>query len=1223
MDSIDFTELISLSNGVSVEELNMLFFDFMERLEDYLGVPPIERLIKVILEEHTEDYTDIMSHGAQRYYKHNLLIISIDKNSDFLPIIFLRELYYSFVPKRILHRVPIKMVIHELIVLQLSKFKPIIKWNKFIIDTITDLDFYNDDLQQGFKKILSLQIGNLKGEQFFFRYFRLNAPFLETEPDADFFNNIWEDFVLKMTSYLRDDSMVETLRILKIIFFEVKDYRSLLQYKKHFTQFQEKGILSTNQSKKKFEENVKIINNQFSFAPSYQTNWSAINVSLLFTHLQFNPLLTHDQFAKIINNLPFFIYFRLSLSSFGREGFGYFLIPDKYAKDVKSLLTHLEELGYLIDYSIDILTDYSNNLNMNYFRQFHDRTRLINPNHKQYKSQYEFKVPFKYESAPEGIKLTVPKWVILKRSRNWAITGFPFERRALTVTTFVHNLMSIKYSQKNFLDDLEKNFHDLHNLTFQGKPYRLILLKLIESNKKYGFFYIKESLEVLHSNIARIIDILNKNKGIKSINDLSLYIKGHGISNSISDNNMFHASKASETLFRKIVPRFFMNDVKASEMAKMYKYFNDFISGCFTLGIFKLDDVVKILSDKAVKETIIRKKRQAFKSSYRIPGERELNIDYIDETIKDFAKSDPPLLIPMMLTTINTTAFSKYHIIIKIRISAKNYKKAELLIKFFPRCNLYLSDSLIIIEIYMPNIKDNEKGILVSIFCKMFGEDLLYFKRFYYKGIHPAFKLKDYYDYSNSDFFYTQDLFREFSKYVYSLVGRKFRHQKKMILDNVEKFWNLSADSGLDKLVKIIRIRTAKENIDYDIKKLRDILELKNDICSFILDNEKFKTLKNQYFYNNYVHSIKLIPIFPLFGLSQYFLYFKPSVQLTENQIDMKSILNNSFQKIWYPASIGSDQFFLIRYIFPFRSPNKKYIDWLLGSKRAFSEYCFFLIKKIYSLFHFEKNLFPEGWELSYKLYETFLQDLLFDKRYRDSISLPKGFAVGTQRPTDFFGQNTEEFQDLISLYGQMSKDIKNILSSSRVRDKEKISRLIKKGLVIPHIRVKGIGLIDKLYILIPNVKKERMETLIKAFTFFNFGQLYEIEGEFQISGRVVNEEFGLSETAKFEPNNLIKFENGLFIKLYLPNMDISEFNPIFSKLFTYLDIPRFAIFNDMVRGDTFLKHLFDNYDSTRYNPVNNLKWNSTDKIWINHKLLGKDNKHLYPDLYYSHSKTS
>ena len=125
------------------------------------------------------------------------------------------------------------------------------------------------------------------------------------------------------------------------------------------------------------------------------------------------------------------------------------------------------------------------------------------------------------------------------------------------------------------------------------------------------------------------------------------------------------------------------------------------------------------------------------------------------------------------------------------------------------------------------------------------------------------------------------------------------------------------------------------------------------------------------------------------------------------------------------------------------------------------------------------------------------------------------------------------------------------------------------------YFELKNLELLEELIIILPNVKRDLNETIVKIFSFFNYGFMYEIEGKYFIYG--------------FEKEK--EFQNGMMIKLRLPDCDLHEFIKIFDLLFQYLKIEHYLYLTDLVDGEDFVKRVFD-YSTVlkRYNPLKNLK---------------------------------
>ena len=153
---------------------------------------------------------------------------------------------------------------------------------------------------------------------------------------------------------------------------------------------------------------------------------------------------------------------------------------------------------------------------------------------------------------------------------------------------------------------------------------------------------------------------------------------------------------------------------------------------------------------------------------------------------------------------------------------------------------------------------------------------------------------------------------------------------------------------------------------------------------------------------------------------------------------------------------------------------------------------------------------------------------------------------------------------------------------------------------LFPFISLKNLNLIEKVYIILPNVKKELNQKIIQIFEFFNFGFIYEIEGEYFIYGM----------------DKELHFENGIMIKLYYPDCKMFQFQDLFEQLFQYLKIEHYLILNDLVDGKKLLELIYDDLGFLRkYNPLKNLIWNDKDKQWMNHKLFNEKFEPLYHPL--------
>ena len=279
-----------------------------------------------------------------------------------------------------------------------------------------------------------------------------------------------------------------------------------------------------------------------------------------------------------------------------------------------------------------------------------------------------------------------------------------------------------------------------------------------------------------------------------------------------------------------------------------------------------------------------------------------------------------------------------------------------------------------------------------------------------------------------------------------------------------------------------------------------------------------------------------------------------------------------------------------------------KHLNWYTKTKRNIQEYCLFSIKCIYQILNFNHNLGANGWNYDSKRFKIHMQNILFNTSYKGNISNVRQFIMG-EPSEDNIGFNSTYFQALSEIYSWRSIDIKSFIGTRRHSIIQSILELTKKNLIFPFISLKNLDFQDKIYLILPSIKRELNSKFLNIFNFFNYGFIYEIEGEFYINGL----------------NKEIKFENGLFIILSMPQCELDEFLRLFEFLFEYFDIQNYIVLTDLSSGENLLKEIYGDlsfFDS--YNPLTNLKWNEKDKIWMNHKLYTEKFEKIYPSLFFN-----
>jgi len=143
---------------------------------------------------------------------------------------------------------------------------------------------------------------------------------------------------------------------------------------------------------------------------------------------------------------------------------------------------------------------------------------------------------------------------------------------------------------------------------------------------------------------------------------------------------------------------------------------------------------------------------------------------------------------------------------------------------------------------------------------------------------------------------------------------------------------------------------------------------------------------------------------------------------------------------------------------------------------------------------------------------------------------------------------------------------------------------------------------LDKIGILLFDVKPEHVEPLLKVFHFFNIGFAHELEGEYLLQGLPRKE----------------RIETSLYVQLYLASEN-TEFNALkntLEKVFRALEIRKYLFLPDLMDDTDFLGYVFGGQDALKnYNPLANLTWSEKDNKWLPHKLFDEKGKPVYPSL--------
>jgi len=1208
---IDYEILEELSKGKALNQIQNIFVTLLSELIDYLKLRPLHKnyVIKLISKENSvkKIKIDILDFGVKRIFQNDNVLIEINENcKEFLPFILLREIYYCFLPEKV--SALVKICINQIVENDLKKLSFYKEWKKFLRDSLVNREFLNkqfDKLQKFFK--LEANDPLESSVQFFFKEIREKTLLFENSNIDHFYDIIYERYTYSTSKSLFNENVIETLRVFIKLFFDTKSYQNLSNYYTLFKKFKEIERFDSDLSLRKFIEIMQWINKcSATIAPSYDISYNIIGLCLVGCLIRFNPLLEKYKIKKLIEELPFLSSPKVTENSFAADVSLLFIIPKVYLSDLTTYFNILESNGYIIEKNINLISNKTSFINLNYFKDISNTKKIINPNGTEYKKKFEIEHKIEFPDKSYSFPFSIFEFKILQRIHYVSTTGLTFDKRSETLNAIKDDFENDLRKQLNFIKDFRIDLYRISN----SRETRKEFLYFLEKNQSKGFLYIYHILHDLVHYLGLIENTLENSNKISNEDQLRTILTINNISQIIEDNMLIQNQEIKKLVYYDIIPLYFRSKKDFKKEIEKFELFFRVLNSCYNLKILDISIIKKILKQRYsdVIEEIIKIKKERIQNLFKSMSKDEITNEKIEVTIQKFLDHEPPLIKPLLINTIFTSTFAKYYPTLFVENTPDARKLLHKLKIYFPRTfiherlDLKTQKKFISTNIYMINIK--EKELFISILYRYLRKSILSVKRYFWRGVERAsdFQYFEFYDFENKNFFYLKDIFEQLLIFSQNILGKKMRRPKFQLDNNFQEFfWETTKD--INDLVSAVQKRIYNYNSDFDSKKIIDLIEFRKNLGKIISNTSKITDIKNVDFFQIYVNSINFLPLFRKFGVSQYNLYFRP---FHYNSINFKILFANSFQEIKYPASIDPNQMIYSSYIFPYRKPNTSYLNWLVKSKKVVSEYCLFYRKKFYEIFQFDQNLKKAGWDYSSMRFKSYVQNVLFNPSYDPKIQNIKEFDFDSINDSDVYGPKSKEFNTLFKIYNRYSIDIKSYLGTKKYTTINYITDLLKKKLIFPYLSLKNLDFQDKVSIILPNVKNEFNEKIIKIFSFFNMCHIYEIEGELYIYG--------------FE--DIKSFENGFLIEIWFPKCEMDEFFEVFDLIFQYFEIKHYLILTDLVDGRQLLKSVYGNLEFLdSYNPLKNLIWNDKDKIWMNHKLFNEKFEPIYPDLLYGEKR--
>ena len=738
---IDLNLLESLSNGDNLEKVQDIFNSLIENIEEKLGSKPHETEIRTsVLDLDLElNLNDPFEFGVKRSEDQSKIQISITC-LKFIPQILLRECYKSFIIPKNRKSKMVQFIVYMIIESELESLNNITEWKKFIRSY--NLASNEDTLIKFFK--LEDPVSKENIIPFFFQ--------LINSLDSDLINNTIFDrlvieFMNRIKLYLQDDEILETIKILKEIFFSVKNYRALLDYQDYFKKFKESGFIKTDLSLRKFTSNVRWLNKHSFCAPDYHLDWFTINMGIYIIYIRFHPYCRWRNVNVFLKNLPFFLWPQLSASGFTREFFGYIIIPNSYLKDLKQSLEFFKDTEFFYEIKLYTPKTLHYYLNLNFYRNLTERGKLLHSERKGYRKDFELIFKTKYQKKVVMKRLSLLDFIILDRARILSFTGFGFERRESTLRDLKSDLLNEISYQKNIID-LLGNVLD----RFSKSPdLKKKLLNLIQNNKKYSFFTFKEYMKQIVESIRLALEILGRNPSITNGVTFKDFIKKKGISMVLYENfNLNNQTRVRDLLVNELIPLYFRNRNLFNEEYQAFKLYNEYLSICSGLKIYDLNSMKYILENPEASTRIYLAKEQKLDLIYRESQLRKITSLEVENRLEDFSTSNPPIISPKMLDSFISVLYSTISFI----LVAKNTKQVidfiEELSHTVPHyykleLNEVMDDQkLIFCRFGIQGMNLNEKYIFYSIVHNQLKEDLIIFSRYIHQGFYTAFSRKNF-----------------------------------------------------------------------------------------------------------------------------------------------------------------------------------------------------------------------------------------------------------------------------------------------------------------------------------------------------------------------------------------------------------------------------------------------------------------------------------------------
>ncbi len=1202
MERVNFDQLWSLGIDWDESSIEKSFSWCLQRLSEYMGLSPILRNVSVKLLEgkFPEDivHENIFSCWVSRGISTKNLTLKVYKECGaFLPFVLLRELYACFLPEAVKRYNSVQLVIFY-VVLEDGRFgkKEIDSWREFVDSKRKHRDNLED--QEHINQYFKNQVHHRNVMTTFFSYLKRNESIINPSKH-DFASVLFQPYEDYTEQFLLQPDNIEALRLTGQIYSTVKKFTSAKDYENLFDQFVSNGSIVTSLTKNVYSMFLKDLKNTV-LAPTYGFTWSYFGAVVYYGYVKFHPLLKKNSIVKALSEVEFIYLTRRNYSSLSHNTMIFAFFPQIYENDFLNFFDRLKKIGYVVDYSLYKVQEEFIIVNLNVYKNFYSNDGLIDPQHPEYDQKlFIEKHRLVAPGIPSSVPFSVTDFLITDLARMFSVEGIGYEERKNQLQMYKDELRRYRQKIRSLNANLKNHFKEV----IEDQEVKEFFVSFVNLHKVHGFFYVSKLLQSLNV----IANALEKRDRATNGNINKTQLEGALISGTafrqLEVNLLLTNQTIKNHVKEELLPLYYQKREEFEIVVSRYYKSSELLSSCANLQIYDLKRILRIVNNSDIAKTIFDARERKQFDYYDKLKEENITINLLEDKLSDLL--DKNVATPTIINTLSYNWHSTIHLVARYSEATMKYQ-AELSsyfssIYFTTLYNAKNNQRAISIELRTGYLTPKERYSLISIIFNALKSDIL--RMHFVKGAKytPFMTLRRYYDFPQGKYFYARDMFHN----LFLSAKKEFGKPRTINAEKTTSLWShlLSKDDSMKTLNEKIQKRI-NATLPYSVATLKKLKDFACNIEQNFAQPDSFSQIKNNPFFKNHVKAIKFLPIFSRFGLAQYHLYFYPS---NADKINFKLLLNNSFQSLKCSVGVDVAPSFLIKYVYPYKFPNMRYINRATKTLRIVREYCVFQLVQSYFNFYTNNSFSSERRKINPNEFGIHVQNVVFNDKWEKPLEHLKecNLEVVTTTP---HGPDSEEFSNLRRIYSRKPVDLKKSLffkSNSKLKD---FSTLFSKKLVRPYVKFKNLGFHEKIRFILPNISNNVAEKLLRIFSFFNYCEAYKIKGSLYVQGL----------------EDEIEFDNGLYVKLRLSyhtgsieNSDvIGALLTTLEESFEVLGINHYIVLDNMIKPESFLDHVFGNdNDLNGYNPLLNLKWDKKNKLYRNHKLYDEKNKPVYPSL--------